>query len=242
MAESAPTSHAACARSQVILPNAVRDDNEAFRDRLRADAHLQAALRTAEPRLRAWFNVHTQSMWLREQRRGLQFQQWQDLLKKGWGTCAPGTAGAQVGYSPGYNVGTWEIYQDSEITGDERCRAVHYCALSFPTVKLAFINSQVALLPRARIVPPSPAPIGSGAHLPATSPLPPPSLISPIVHLSQGLDQMTVGQAKTTDAMLTLEYSEFEECMVRCALEKYKTIVNHEGVPMTEAAMVPHAR
>ena len=52
---------------------------------------------------------------------------------------------AQVGYSPGFNVGTWEIYQDSEITGDERCRDVHSCALSFPTIKLAFINSQVRL-------------------------------------------------------------------------------------------------
>ena len=123
----------------VILPNATRDDSEAFRERLRADPHLQAALRTVEPSLRPWFNVHTQSIYLRVNKRALQFQQWQTLLKKGWGTCAPGTAGAQVGYSPGFSLGTWEIYQDSEITGDDRCRQKHSCGISFPVAKLAFI-------------------------------------------------------------------------------------------------------
>ena len=127
---------------EIVLPNASKDDSEAFRERLQGDPHLQAALRSVEPMLRPWFNVHTQSIFLREHKRALQFQQWQDLLKRGWGTCAPGTAGAQVGYSPGSNVGTWEILQDSEITGDERCRNVHYAALSFPVAKLAFINSQ----------------------------------------------------------------------------------------------------
>ena len=132
---------------EVILPNAVRDDTAAFKERLRSDAHLNASLRAAEPRLRAWFNVHTQSMWLREQRRAMQFQQWQDLLKRGWGTRGPHTAQPQVGYCPGYLVGTWEIRQDSEITGDERCRNLHNCALSFPTAKLAFIASQASAHP-----------------------------------------------------------------------------------------------
>ena len=89
--------------------------------------------------MRPWFNVHTQSIYLRVNKRALQFQQWQTLLKKGWGTCAPGTAGAQVGYSPGFSLGTWEIYQDSEITGDDRCRQKHSCGISFPVAKLAFI-------------------------------------------------------------------------------------------------------
>ena len=163
---------------EVVLPNAARDDTEAFREKLRADPHLQAALRAAEPSLRPWFNVHTQSMYLREKKRLLQFQEWQTLLKKGWGTCAPGTGGAQVGFSPGFNVGTWEIYQDSEITGDARCRQTHACALSLTFAKLAFINSQ-------------------------------------------SLEQMTVGQASSTDAMTTLDYTEFEECVVRCALDSH---------------------
>ena len=166
---------------EVILPNAKQDDTEEFREKLRSDAHLQAAIRGLEPTLRPWFNAHTQTMFLREQKRKLQFEQWQSLLKKGWGTCAPGTAGAQIGYAPGFNVGTWEIYQDSEITGDERCRDTHDCALSFPFTKLAFINSQ-------------------------------------------SLDQMTVGQAKSTDDMVTLDYAEFEECVARCGLEKYKSV------------------
>ena len=175
---------------EVILPNAKRDETFAFKERLRQDAHLQAALRQAEPRLRSWFNVHTQSMWLREQRRALQFQQWQDLMKRGWGSRGPHSAQPQVGFCPGQLVGTWEINQDSEITGDERCRNRHSCALSFPTIKLAFIASQ-------------------------------------------SLDQMTVGQAKSTDEFCTLEYSEFEECLARCALDKYRSVKG-----MREPAMI----
>ena len=41
---------------------------------------------------------------------------------------------------------------------------------------------------------------------------------------SQSLDQLTVGQAKDTDAMTTLEFDEFKECIARCALDKYKPI------------------
>ena len=40
------------------------------------------------------------------------------------------------------HVGIWEINQDSEITGDERCRTKHKCALSLPQAKFAFSNSQ----------------------------------------------------------------------------------------------------
>ena len=129
-----------------------------------------------EKKLKEWFDVHTQSMFLRGEGRKLQYQQWQDLLKKGWGT----DVRAQ-GYSPGNGVGNWEIYQDSEIAGDERCRNKFKISLSLPQAKFAFINSQ-------------------------------------------SLDQLTVGQAKDTDAMTTLEFDEFKECIARCALDKYKPI------------------
>ena len=97
-------------------------------------AAMQSALLSYEKKLKEWFDVHTESMFLRGEGRKLQFQQWQDLLKQGSGS-KPGTKG----YSPGNEVGTWEIYQDSEITGDERCRDKHACKLSFPVCKLAFI-------------------------------------------------------------------------------------------------------
>ena len=90
-------------------------------------------------------------------------------------------ARARRGYTPGNGVGNWEIYQDSEITGDERCRNIFKVSLSLPQAKFAFINSQ-------------------------------------------SLDQLTVGQAKDTDAMTTLEFDEFKECIARCALDKYKPI------------------
>merc|ERR1719387_2378784 len=85
------------------------------------------------------------------------------------------------GFTPGKQVGSWQIYQDSEITGDERCRNIFKVSLSLPQAKFAFINSQ-------------------------------------------SLDQLSVGQAKDTDAMTTLEFDEFKECIARCALDKYKPI------------------
>ena len=44
---------------------------------------------------------------------------------------------------------------------------------------------------------------------------------------------MTVGQAKSTDEFCTLEYSEFEECLARCALDKYRSVKG-----MREPAMI----
>ena len=73
----------------------------------------------------------------------------------------------QPGYTPGKMIGNWQVYQDSEITGDERCRNIFKVSLSLPQAKFAFINSQ-------------------------------------------SLDQLTVGQAKDTDAMTTLEFDEFK--------------------------------
>ena len=161
---------------EVVLPNAKRDDSALFKEKLAGDKMMQSALQSFDKKLKEWFDVHTQSMFLRGEGRKLQYQQWQDLLKKGWGT----DVRAQ-GYTPGNGVGNWEIYQDSEITGDERCRNKFKISLSLPQAKFAFINSQ-------------------------------------------SLDQLTVGQAKDTDAMTTLEYDEFKECIARCALDKYKPI------------------
>ena len=44
---------------------------------------------------------------------------------------------------------------------------------------------------------------------------------------------MTVGQAKSSDAFTTLDYAEFEECLARCALDKYKSVKG-----MREPAMI----
>ena len=161
---------------EVVLPNAKRDDSALFKERLAGDKAMQSSLASYEKKLKEWFDVHTQSMFLRGEGRKLQYQQWQDLLKKGWGTDI-----RSVGYTPGGGVGNWEIYQDSEITGDERCKNKFKISLSLPQAKFAFISSQ-------------------------------------------SLDQLSVGQAKDTDAMTTLEFDEFKECIARCALDKYKPI------------------
>ena len=52
---------------EVVLPNASKRDDSAALPRAASagDPHLQAALRSVEPMLRPWFNVHTQSMFLR---------------------------------------------------------------------------------------------------------------------------------------------------------------------------------
>ena len=107
-------------------------------------------------------------MFLREGERKLQYQQWQDLLKNR--------------DDPGQNlVGQWEVHQESEITGDERCRNIFRCSLSLPQAKMAFMNSQ-------------------------------------------SLDQMSAGVATDTDAMTTLDYGEFKECVARVGIEKYKSV------------------
>ena len=70
-------------------------------------------------------------------------------------------------------------------------------------------------------------------QLPCLVPLP--RLAPPL----QSLDQMTVGQAKASDDFTTLDYSEFEECIARCALDKYKSVKgNEERGPMNEPAMI----
>ena len=145
---------------EVVLPNAKRDDSALFKEKLANDKAMLGALDTYNDRLKEWFDVHTQSMFLRGNGRALQYQQWQDLLKKGWGTDV-----RKIGFTPGNGVGSWQIYQDSEITGDERCRNIFKVSLSLPQAKFAFINSQ-------------------------------------------SLDQLTIGQAKDTDAMTTLEFEE----------------------------------
>ena len=60
------------------VPNAKRDDSLLFREKLRA-TKLQA-LEAYDAKLQKWWDKQTQSMFLKE-RRKMQFQQWQDLLK-----------------------------------------------------------------------------------------------------------------------------------------------------------------
>ena len=126
---------------EVVLPNAKRDDSALFKERIATDAAIQGALASYEDKLRVWFNVHTQSMFLQGKGRRLQFQPWQDLLKKGWGQLKSNNE-PMPGYTPAALVGNWQMNQDSEITGDERCRNIHKVSLSMPQAKFAFINSQ----------------------------------------------------------------------------------------------------
>jgi hypothetical protein len=114
---------------EVVLPTAKRDDSALFRERLQSDKKLLGALAFYDAKLKVWWDKQTQSMFLREGTRKIQFQQWQDLLKNR--------------DDPGQNlVGNWEVRQESEITGDDRCKIRHKCGLSLPQAKMAFMNSQ----------------------------------------------------------------------------------------------------
>ena len=128
---------------EVVLPNAKRDDSALFKERIQNDKSVQGALESFDAKLKVWYDVHTQSMFLMGKGRKLQFQQWQDLLKRGWGELQANNEPAP-GYTPKQLVGSWQIYQDSEITGDERCRNIFKVSLSLPQAKFAFINSQGA--------------------------------------------------------------------------------------------------
>ena len=126
---------------EVVLPNAKRDDSALFKEKLKNDKPMQEALDSCEASLKIWFEVHTQSMFLQGKGRKMKFDQWQELLKKGWGQMQSNNE-PQPGFTPPKQVGSWQIYQDSEITGDERCRNIFKVSLSMPQAKFAFIDSQ----------------------------------------------------------------------------------------------------
>jgi hypothetical protein len=126
---------------EVVLPNAKRDDSALFKEKLATDKSMQEALDSCEASLKVWFEVHTQSMFLQGKGRKMKFDQWQELLKKGWGQMQSNNE-PQPGFTPPKQVGSWQIYQDSEITGDERCRNIFKVSLSMPQAKFAFIDSQ----------------------------------------------------------------------------------------------------
>ena len=109
---------------EVVLPNAQRDDSALFKEKLADSAEMQAVLKAYSPKLRAWFDGHTQSMHLKGQERKILYDQWQEILKKG-----------KV-------VGIWECNRESEVTGDKASRDKLKCSLSMPQAKFAFINSQ----------------------------------------------------------------------------------------------------
>ena len=125
----------------VILPRAKRDESAQFRERLETDKPMQAVFAAYEKRLRAWFDVHTQetSAW-GSKPRNILYQQWQDLLEQGGGGYQYGALAP--GFTPGHEVGTWQIKQDSEITGDERCKNVFKVTFSMAMAKASFTNSQ----------------------------------------------------------------------------------------------------
>ena len=176
---------------RVVLPTAKKDDTAAFRKELAASGEMLAALAEFEPKLRAWFGHHASSMMGAHMGARLQYKQWLDLLVQGYGA-KPGV----LGFTPGNEIGEWSLKQDSEITGDERCRNQFHVQFSMPMAKFAFINAQA-------------------------------------------LDQLSVGQARDTDQMTTLSFSEFKECVARAGVEKYKPIeqmapwvVRHAHAPL----------
>merc|ERR1719311_1461655 len=49
---------------EVILPNAKRDESALFKEKLANDKALQSALESYDAKLKQWYDVHTQSMFL----------------------------------------------------------------------------------------------------------------------------------------------------------------------------------
>jgi hypothetical protein len=124
--------------NNVILPAAKRDDSAVFKDKLAGDAAMQAVLAAYEDKLKAWHEFHGRATRLQSAAAAkIQFQKWLDLLKQGFGA-----KHGVLGYTPPEQLGNWEINQDSEITGDERCRDKFKATFSMPQAKFAFINSQ----------------------------------------------------------------------------------------------------
>ena len=123
-----------------------------FRDTLAADKGAQNVLSEYDGKLRTWFDQRTQSMFLRGEGRRITYEQWQVLItpRARWLTALKQVHHTRVPFDmqdllkKSKLVGAWEVNQQSQITGDERCRNKLKAALSLPQVRFAFLNSQSA--------------------------------------------------------------------------------------------------
>ena len=91
-------------------------------------------------------------MFLRGEGRRITYEQWQVLItpRARWLTALRQVHHTRVPFDmqdllkKSKLVGAWEVNQQSQITGDERCRNKLKAALSLPQVRFAFLNSQSA--------------------------------------------------------------------------------------------------
>ena len=109
---------------QRILPDAHRDNAEAFKKEVYANAEVQAVLTEYRERITGWFNKIPFDAAISESKLGI--AQWESLLKS-----------LNV-------VGTFTCLQGSDIVGDQDVAdgLVHTIRLSVPQAKAAFANSQ----------------------------------------------------------------------------------------------------
>ena len=118
---------------EVILPNASRDDTEAFRERVRGDPHLQAALRACEPRCARGSTCTRSRCSCASTSASCSSSSGSSSLKKGWGTCAARHARRAGGLLAGLQR---RQLGDLPGLGDHGRRALpqqdHCCALSLP--------------------------------------------------------------------------------------------------------------
>ena len=148
---------------EVVLPNAQRDDSHLFKEQMANDKAMQEVLEAFDGKLRKWWDKVTQESKSRGEEQRVYWDQWQDLLKEG------------------KMIGNWEIHQESDISGDERCRNRLKASLSLSQAKMAFVDSQVAPNARRRQPPSQPALPASPCHPSFVSP--PPCLATPALRL-----------------------------------------------------------
>ena len=107
-----------------ILPDAHRDNAEAFRKDVLATPEVQAVLTEFKEKLTGWYNKIPFDAAISSEKLGI--VQWEELLKK-----------LNV-------VGTFTCLQGSDIVGDPDVGLEHTIRLSVPHAKAAFAQSQVS--------------------------------------------------------------------------------------------------
>jgi len=183
---------------QVVIPNAKQDLSSLFRDELAANVEVQMMLRLQKPKLQAYFEEITKATSLRGKPGRLTMEAWVDICK--------GNVRLSRASKKPQKGGMWGKLKASVISDSDSENAL----VGDYMVRR---ESEITGDERAR------EKFACRLTL----------LEAKFAFLnSQGLDQMTAGDAENDDAMATLDYDEFVECVCRCGRDKY-----NEVKPMT---------
>jgi hypothetical protein len=222
---------------QTVFANAKQDKSSLFREELAADQTRQAVFSEYLAELRYWFKEVTRltadrgkkntgnltmEVFLDVVRGFLTFHRKPDFSVEKAAEGGYTMKRHSVGRGEGSGMSKWAVCGDctvkreSDITGDEQCKQEFTCRLTI------LVREQLPRGARAR-----------GGSLPRCADWSLRRASAPCVSEqeakyaflnAQSLEQMRAAESADDDAMATLDFDEFLECLARCAYHKYGEI------------------